>query len=85
MILSSSGGMGPEMNIALKHLARLVAKKQNVQFARVAGYLRAMFSFETMRMALICLRGSRSPGRSGENCSVGRVEDLEIAAYDLRL
>ena len=85
MILSSSGGMGPEMNIALKHLARLTAAKQNVQFSRVCGYLRAMFSFEMMRMALICLRGSRSPWSIGENCNVGRVEDLQIATSNLRL
>merc|ERR1711966_429727 len=84
MILSS-GGMGPEMNIALKHLARLTAAKQNVQFSRVCGYLRAMFSFEMMRMALICLRGSRSPWSIGENCNVGRVEDLQIATSNLRL
>ena len=60
MILSSSGGMGAEMSMAIKHLAKKVSEKQNLAYSRVAGYLRAMFSFEMMRLALICLRGSRS-------------------------
>ena len=59
MILSSSGGMGAEMSMAIKHLAKKVSEKQNLAYSRVAGYLRAMFSFEMMRLALICLRGSR--------------------------
>ena len=60
MILSSSGGMGAEMSIALKHVAKKVSEKHNLAYSRVVGYLRAMFSFEMMRLALICLRGSRS-------------------------
>ena len=49
-----------EMSIALKHVAKKVSEKHNLAYSRVVGYLRAMFSFEMMRLALICLRGSRS-------------------------
>ena len=42
MILSSSGGMGAEMSMAIKHLAKKVSEKQNWAFCRVASYLRAI-------------------------------------------
>ena len=60
MILSSSGGMGAEMSMALKHLGEKVAEKCNLVYSKVAGYLRAMFSFKMMRLALIRLGDSRS-------------------------
>ena len=61
MIMSTSGGMGPEMQIAIKHLARKVAVKQKNDYSRVASLLRCKFSFAMMRSAMVCLSGSRSP------------------------
>jgi len=60
MIMSSSGGMGPEMTVAIKHLARKLAEKRNEPYAATIGLLRCRFSFEMMRSALVCLRGSRT-------------------------
>ena len=53
-------GMSPEMSIALKHLARKISEKGNKPYPETIGLLRCRFSFEMMRAALICLRGSRS-------------------------
>ena len=60
MIMSSSGGMGPEMSIALKYLAARLAMQENVHYSEMVGVLRARFSFAAARTALVCLRGSRS-------------------------
>ena len=60
MIASSTGGMCPEMQIALKHLALLLAEKRGERYADVIGLLRCGFAFSIARSALICLRGSRS-------------------------
>ena len=81
MILSSSGGMGAEMSMALKHLGEKVAEKCNLVYSKVAGYLRAMFSFEMMRLALIRLRGSRSRFKT----CVGKLIRLEIFCCVLNL
>ena len=58
--MASTGGMGDEMSIALKHLARRIALKNNQSYAITMGILRCRFAFELMRSALVCLRGSRS-------------------------
>ena len=85
MIMSSSGGMGPEMVIALKHLAPFIALKRDEEYSQVMGYLRAMFTFEMTRMALICLRGSRGLQKKGQVCVANRTEDLAVAMAELRL
>jgi hypothetical protein len=61
MIMSCSGGMGPEMEIAIKHLARKVATKQKNDYSRIASLSRCKFAFAMMRSAMVCLRRSRSP------------------------
>lgn len=82
MILSSSGGMGEEMSMALKHVGKKVAEEQNLVYSRVAGYLHAMFCFEMMRSALICLRGSRSRSKT---CVSNDVNDTAAIISGLRL
>ena len=60
MVLSSSGGMGPRMSMALKHLANITAEKTNQAFSVTFALLRCRFVFCLLRSALVCLRGSRS-------------------------
>jgi len=60
MIMSSSGGMGGEMTVAVKHLARQIADKNNEEYSVVVGAMRARFAFAILRAGLVCLRGSRS-------------------------
>ena len=74
-----------EMVIALKHLARLIALKRDEEYSQVMGYLRAMFTFEMTRMALICLRGSRDVQKRGHVCVANRTEDLAVAMAELRV
>ena len=65
MVVSSSGGMGPQMQIALKFLSRKIADKQNEDYTKVMSVMRCKFSFAMARSALICLRGSRSVWGNG--------------------
>jgi hypothetical protein len=60
MIMTTSGGMGPEMSMALKQLAQKLSAKQNEPYSKVMGTLRVRFVFAMMRSALVCLRGSRT-------------------------
>jgi len=60
MIMSSTGGMGEDMQRAVKHLAKTLALKRNETYSKVAGLMRCQFSFALARAALLCLRGSRS-------------------------
>jgi hypothetical protein len=60
MVMSSSGGMGPEMTIAMKFLAAQIALKENSDYSTTVSVLRCRFSFAAARTALVCLRGSRS-------------------------
>jgi len=60
MIMSSTGGMGEDMQLAVKHLAKTLALKRNETYSKVAGLVRCQFSFALARAALLCLRGSRS-------------------------
>ena len=60
MDMSSVGGMGPEMEVAVKFLAARIALKEGCEYSDAVGVLRARFSFAAARTALICLRGSRT-------------------------
>ena len=50
MIMSSTGGMGVDMQRAVKHLAKTLALKRNETYSKVAGLVRCQFSF-----ALACV------------------------------
>ena len=66
--------------MALKHLSNKLAGKKQLPYCQVVGFVRAMFSFEMMRMALICL--SRSCSRT---CEHNEIEEMAVAISDLRL
>ena len=44
-MITSAGGMCPEMQIALKHLALLLAEKRGERYADVMGLLRCGLHF----------------------------------------
>jgi len=60
MIMTSSGGMCSEMISAIKHIAQKISIRTNESYAKVVGVLRCRLSFEMLKSALVCLRGSRS-------------------------
>ena len=52
MVISTAGGMGPEMCIAIKGLAAAIAEKEGSEYSEVVSVLRARFSFAAARCAL---------------------------------
>ena len=85
MIMSSSGCMGPEMQIAIKHLARKLADKKKQTYSEVVGLLRCRFAFAMVRSAIICLRGSRSLKKREFNTEEVLNTPVSIVAQEARI
>ena len=77
MIMSSTGGMGPQMSMTLKHLAQKFSDKCKQKYARVMSVLRCKFAFAVARAAIVCLRGSRS--RYPVRRPIDPMRDVEVA------
>jgi len=60
MVISISGGMCPEMAMAVKHLARKLSEKTKEPYPKVIGLLRCRLVFFMTKSALVCLRGSKT-------------------------
>ena len=82
LIMSSSGGMGPEMQTFLKHLCRQIALKRNEPYAKVMRVMRCKLAFQMMHSAIVCLRGSRSL-RNSHSVLRDPLQELAIAAADV--
>ena len=83
MIMTTTGSMGPEMEIAVKRAARLLAEKRDESYSQVMSILRSRFAFNAMRSALICLRGSR--GIRPANLVSMLDSPAELTVSELRL
>ena len=59
LILSTSGGMGPECAIFVKHLAKKIAQKKNQDLPDVMRVLRTEIRFAVLKATLIAIRGTR--------------------------
>jgi hypothetical protein len=81
MVLSSVGGMGKEMEMAIKHLARCIAEKRKTHYPPVVALLRRKFCVTMLRSALVCLRGSRSL----YSARVEGLGEMDVASHRLRL
>ena len=79
LIMSSSGGMGVQMQSALKHLCRLIAEKTKQPYSKVIGVMRCKLAFQLMCSALVCLRGTRSRRSAARD----PLEELDLAAAAL--
>ena len=61
LVFGTNGGMGVECSLFVKNLASLLSKKEDEKYATVMEWLRTKLSFEILRSALLCVRGSRTP------------------------
>ena len=82
MIMASTGGMGPEMSMAVKHLARKIADNRKENYASVVNVLRCELAFAVARAALVCLRGSR--GIWQERVAINPIDDVAVAFSEAR-
>ena len=61
LIIGTNGGMGDECEKFLKNLAELLGKEDGEDYSDVMMSLRTMLSFQVLRAAVLCVRGSRIP------------------------
>ena len=61
LVIGTNGGMGDECEKFLKNLAELLAKEDGEECADVMMSLRTMLSFQVLRAAVLCVRGSTPP------------------------
>ena len=64
LVFGTNGGMGNECQRFLKHLADKIAQKDTEPYNTVIAWLRTQISFEHLRSAHACVRGSRTPFHS---------------------
>ena len=84
MIMLSTGGMGAEMTIAMKHLARKLADKRKEAYPAVMTMLRCSMAFNVARSSLVCLRGSRTRHAKQVLEKLDNPSDLMVQELHLR-
>ena len=78
----TNGGIGRECDLFVKNLASKLALKQNEQYGNIMTWLRTKLSFETVKAALLCVRGSRAPFRRMQEDTIDNFR-LNILEADL--
>ena len=67
LVLNATGGMGEECARYHARLAELLAIKNGGTYSTMVSWIRAKVSFALLRVALLCLRGSRSSRKLATN------------------
>ena len=67
LVMGSNGGTGKERLQFISHLADLLTEKEGEEYNIVISWIRTKLSFEILRSALLCVRGSRSPWKQDLN------------------
>ena len=60
LVCSTSGRMSKECIVFYQRLAALTADKTDQSCATLLGWIRVRLSFALLRMAILCIRGTRS-------------------------
>ena len=66
LVFGTNGGLGEECTKFLSELASKIAKKDDKSYAHTITWIRTRLSFDIMKSALACIRGSRTPFRRTE-------------------
>ena len=82
LVFGTNGGIGRECDLFVKNLASTLALKQNEQYGNIMTWLRTKLSFETVKAALLCVRGSRAPFRRMQEDTIDNFR-LNILEADL--
>ena len=59
IILSTSGGVGPEANRHHKRIAELIALKRKGEYSQIIQYIRTRLRFNLLKSILVAVRGER--------------------------
>ena len=83
-MFGTNGGMGVECSRFISHLASKLANKQDEKYSTVTSWIRTRLSFEILKSAVMCLRGSRPPWRKpSDEITVG--VDFELNAKEAEI
>ena len=63
LVFTTTGGMADECVKYHSRLAELIANKKGESYSSAISWIRAKVSFAIVRLAIICMRGSRSRRR----------------------
>ena len=66
LVMGTNGGMGEKCSRFLSQLANKLAAKQNEIYNTVITWIRTKLSYEILRSAVLCVRGSRTLYKSGQ-------------------
>ena len=83
LIFGTNGGSGNESCDFLRILASKLSQKGGEPYATITSWLRAKLSFEILKSALLCIRGSRTIFNSCncEDCAL----DFQLKAFEAEI
>ena len=75
LVLTTTGGMGPECTKFFKRVAELIATKRGEEYPDVVNYVRTKVRVALLKSVLIAIRGERGKSRSRESVP---ISDLSL-------
>ena len=76
---STSGGMGPTVNVVYKRVASTIAQKHDKTYSKILHWIRCKLSYSLLRSAIMCLRGAAT--RAGSLFFNLPTTDFTIGAH----
>ena len=73
LVFGTNGGLGEECASFLSTLSQKIASKDDESYAHTITWIRTRLSFDILRAAIQCVRGSRTPFRRPQE-----LEDFEM-------
>ena len=73
LVFLTSGGMAPECKRFNDHMARMIAKKKNEEYADVVRCLRTKLRFAMLKSTLVSVRGYRGRTEDKKETGVGNI------------
>ena len=77
LVFGTNGGMGKECEHFLSTLANKISEKDDEKYSQTISWIRTRLSFEILRSAITCVRGSRSPFKK-KNQEIGDFELMNV-------
>ena len=74
LVFGTNGGMGKECDVFISTLASKIASKESEKYSATITWIRTRLSFEILRSAITCVRGSRVPFRK----KIQEIADFEL-------
>ena len=77
LVFTPYGGASRETELVIKTLSAKVACKRNLEYSTVTNWIRSKISFILLKLAILCIRGSRDWKSSPDL----NFDDIELSEY----